>query len=775
MGLGVASFAALLASSCLTPDFNFDPLDPASGGTGASAGTGGTIASGGDGAEGGQGGEGAANHCENGEQDASETDADCGGDCAGCDLGKTCSSDSDCLPSPSETGRTSCVNETCTLLCDSGLGDCNARLSDGCEIDLRVSENHCGACNAACDLPQAESECRNSECRIKKDEPNQGCDPNFSDCNFDDQDGCEANLMRDSEHCGSCEAECSGENGKASCESGQCDIECEANFEDCDENARGNGCETNISINSTQCGGCDLVCPSGSSTESASCVDGICGLTDCGTAENKGDCDGDGVCDEDLDTLDNCGGCGLSCSVAHGTPICDASGAARCDIGACDVEDDKTWLDCDDDYDNGCEVNVEVNRFRCGGCLASDDNPGSGEDCTALEADGSKHVAATTCEDGGCMIVGCDSGYVDCNKIASDGCEVDVTSSSTQCGGCSASAPNQDAAPGVDCTSFVGPNNIASVICDEGSCAVNSCSGSGPADCNESIGDGCEKNLNSDVAHCGMCNQSCANRPNATPSCTLGNCSWTCDPQTKDANNDLGNPNSDGCETRVIQLVGSQQAQSAAQFTDLSFSHTLLTSRTSNQYRAVVLLLTSKGNWLESSDPPTVTYAGQNMTAEVVEFSGNQIWTGIFVVTDANLPSSAGSHGVLVDGDQSNNFAWHAQLLELTNVNQAQPIFSGAGQGEGGMNCNASLALTSLPTDSWMLSLVALEAGVDLTFGALSGQASLAEQSTDISGNIVQSIVGYRQPVAGSQTIAWGCSGADRWAHVVASLQPQVN
>jgi hypothetical protein len=52
-------------------------------------------------------------------------------------------------------------------------------------------------------------------------------------------------------------------------------------------------------------------------------------------------------------------------------------------------------------------------------------------------------------------------------------------------------------------------------------------------DCNSDLtnaaGNGCETDLRTTVAHCGMCGRACSNR-NGTPACMDGMCSITCNP-----------------------------------------------------------------------------------------------------------------------------------------------------------------------------------------------------------------------------------------------------
>lgn len=48
-------------------------------------------------------------------------------------------------------GNTTCQSGACAITsCDTGFGDCNGQLEDGCETNVKNSVQHCGACGHAC-------------------------------------------------------------------------------------------------------------------------------------------------------------------------------------------------------------------------------------------------------------------------------------------------------------------------------------------------------------------------------------------------------------------------------------------------------------------------------------------------------------------------------------------------------------------------------------------------------------------------------------------------
>jgi hypothetical protein len=161
------------------------------------------------------------------------------------------------------------------------------------------------------------------------------------------------------------------------------------------------------------CGSCDPcpLVPNGA----PACALGACGVGAC--ADGFADCDGEAAdgCESELASdADNCGGCGAPCpEVAHGTRSCQAGG---CGIGACDPG----FGDCDPSPGDGCETDLTSSVLHCGGCE---------QPCLPPP-----HVVAA-CAGGGCVAVGCEAGFADCDG-AQSGCELDVRSDPANCGGC---------------------------------------------------------------------------------------------------------------------------------------------------------------------------------------------------------------------------------------------------------------------------------------------------------------------------------------------------
>lgn len=105
-----------------------------------------------------------------------------------------------------------CEAGSCALDCDTGLANCDGDVGTGCETVTDTDIAHCGACGHPCDAPNETSvTCVAGDC-------NYACNASRGDCNEDLADGCEINLLIDSEHCGQCGHQCKG----TGCTTGSC-------------------------------------------------------------------------------------------------------------------------------------------------------------------------------------------------------------------------------------------------------------------------------------------------------------------------------------------------------------------------------------------------------------------------------------------------------------------------------------------------------------------------------------------------------------------------
>jgi hypothetical protein len=133
-------------------------------------------------------------------------------------------------------------------------------------------------------------------------------------------------------------------------------------------------------------------------------------------------CDGACVSASDPET-----GCGRAtcqpCALDHANPICSPAG--ECIVGTCIGR----YENCDDESRNGCEIDTSSDTQHCGGCRA--------QPCALPNA-------LPDCANGTCAILRCVTGFANCDNVAENGCEVNVTSDPDHCGDCSTSCgPSQ--------------------------------------------------------------------------------------------------------------------------------------------------------------------------------------------------------------------------------------------------------------------------------------------------------------------------------------------
>src|SRR5262245_6601306 len=257
----------------------------------------------------------------------------------------------------------------------------------------------------------------------------------------------------------------------------------------------GTGCMRNGNMKgicaSNACGTCasDAACmaPYGSMfyCEAGACVAGQCRMTsECSSHESCNaslacvcdsgfnDCDGLGAngC-ESVPAMDvaNCGNCG------H---ICPSTGAnvagPKCTTGACGFMCNPGFDDCDALAANGCESDLAIAATNCGSCTNT---------CPSTGA----NVAGAKCTGSTCGFM-CNPSFDDCDAVAANGCETNLTNTATHCGSCTNSCPSTG-------------NNVSGAKCTASTCGFLCNPGFG--DCDDVAANGCETNVNNDFDNCG--------------------------------------------------------------------------------------------------------------------------------------------------------------------------------------------------------------------------------------------------------------------------------
>ena len=390
-----------------------------------------------------------------------------------------CRADGDRCRSSTDCCNGLCRGNVCEA-CPSGRADCD---DDGvrCETDL-ASPQSCGSCDRRCSSANGAPLCIDGECRM------QVCQAGYADCDGDPDTGCEALL---DEEAGDCKVKvCDGEGG----------IEVVADPSDrppeLDEPCKRWQCDGRVLVLAhrplgTPCGA-DKICDRAgqcvacrgmgeSCDESPQCCGGVCTGGHCGACPpGVGDCDGDpSACETPLNTPTDCGACGRSCSLPHASAACMDG---RCVVQACEAG----FVDCDLQSENGCEVELK----RLDGCDPC--STGSSPECDALP-----QVATGTCHGGECVITSCQPGFEDCNGVAQDGCEADLSDPAT-CGSCGTKCEKGRCQAG-QCR--CNPGCRGAELCCDGACI--------PKDATCSLWPCTDPSQEIDRKHCGGCGARC--------------------------------------------------------------------------------------------------------------------------------------------------------------------------------------------------------------------------------------------------------------------------
>ncbi|TAK27961.1 MAG: hypothetical protein EPO40_14775 [Myxococcaceae bacterium] len=181
--------------------------------------------------------------------------ADCDGAAAnGCEVNAQtdvahCGACGNACPTGPHVSARTCVVGRCGITCEVGFADCDGDPRNGCEADLVTTPTRCGTCDTVCPArPHAAPACVSRACALV-------CDAGFASCDGDAANGCEVDVRSSASHCGACGRACSVPHATAGCSASMCAITtCAAGFGNCN-GSYGDGCETPLDTPGN-CGAC---------------------------------------------------------------------------------------------------------------------------------------------------------------------------------------------------------------------------------------------------------------------------------------------------------------------------------------------------------------------------------------------------------------------------------------------------------------------------------------------------------------------------------------
>lgn len=364
-----------------------------------------------------------------------------------------------------------------TITCESNFADIDKNVENGCEVNLMTDSNHCGATDKKCTYPQT---CQNGACTCPHEQP----DVCGSVClNFD---------VVNVESC---------DNGTIK--------KCKVGYADVDKNIN-NGCEVNLNTDNDHCGEVNNKCTNGRTCQNKACkcpdgqtyCEGKCVVLSSVNIDSCSDdkitcksgfdrCDKAKVACQDLNQdKEHCGKCSTKCNkdescyngkcvvneCANGQTLCDVEGKAE------------------------CKYTMSEDAAHCGACNYA---------CSAHPL---KNAKSTSCKAGQCQYV-CDDDF-------------------TNIGGSTAST--------INCVDFMTNSNHCGKkdnvckdgnVCIGGHCKANPCTNSSETACLVGEENKCFNISDTNKDHCGACNYKCSEHKvtNATSDvCKAGKCQYTC-------------------------------------------------------------------------------------------------------------------------------------------------------------------------------------------------------------------------------------------------------
>jgi hypothetical protein len=204
---------------------------------------------------------------------------------------------------------------------------------------------------------------------------------------------------------------------------------------------------------------------------------------------------------------------------------------------------------------------------------------------------------------------------------------------------------------------------------------------------------------------------------------------------------------------------------------NLDITHNLATAP--GNFRTVVALVATQANNQTDARPTAVSYDGVNFTLAREVYSGNQAWSGIYYIKEANL-GAVGAHSVRVT-TSTNAFAKIANILELKGVDQVNSIDNAgaATGGSNGANCESddpNDAVTTVTNKAFLVTTVGLFGGSDA--GGPNATTGQTQTLTALQGQLGFK-AGYKSAIPiGSTALRWDITSCNNSSHALVAFKP---
>jgi hypothetical protein len=294
-----------------------------------------------------------------------------------------------------------CSSGVCTLSCGA-LTKCSPSSGAPYCANTATDNTDCGSCGNSCSPGQV---CSSGFCTIT-------CG-SLTTCTPSTGAPYCANTMTDNANCGTCGNACG--TGYV-CTAGVCTITC-GSLSTCTPSTGAPYC-ANLQTDNANCGTCGTTCGSGNV-----CTNGGCAIT-CGSLSTCTPSTGAPYCANLQTDGANCGTCGTTCTPGQ-----------TCLSGVCTATCATNETTC-----GGMCTNTSFDPSNCGSC---------GNACAFPQG-------SAACSGSSCFLASCSTGFLDCNHVQSDGCEVNKATDAANCGTC-----GNACALGETCNSGVCTANLA--------------------------------------------------------------------------------------------------------------------------------------------------------------------------------------------------------------------------------------------------------------------------------------------------------------------------